>query len=241
VVALFNPVPALWARLALGRGEAAEAAHWVRQRGLAPDDRPGYPREAEYLVLVRVLLAEHRPDGALGLLERLHDLAVAQGRTGSVIEAQALQALALDEGGDKAGALAALAQALALAAPEGYLRVFIDEGARMARLLGTLATTPATRQTIAAAHVPPAYLRRLLDAFDQAGMAVPPGLMVPLSSRELEVLALLGAGTPNQAIAEELVISLHTVKRHVTHIFDKLGAANRTQAVTRARELGLLR
>jgi ATP/maltotriose-dependent transcriptional regulator MalT len=89
--------------------------------------------------------------------------------------------------------------------------------------------------------VPAAYLRRLLTAFDQAGVAVPPGLVVPLSGRELEVLALLSAGTPNHAIAEELVISLHTVKRRVTHILDKLGAANRTQAVTRARELGLLR
>jgi LuxR family transcriptional regulator, maltose regulon positive regulatory protein len=111
----------------------------------------------------------------------------------------------------------------------------------MARLLGTLATASATGKAVAATHVPAAYLRRLLDAFDQAGVAVPPGLVVPLSGRELEVLALLGAGTPNQAIAEELVISLHTVKRHVTHIFDKLGAANRTEAVTRARELGLLR
>jgi LuxR family maltose regulon positive regulatory protein len=72
-------------------------------------------------------------------------------------------------------------------------------------------------------------------------VAVPPGLVVPLSGRELEVLALLGAGTPNQVIAQELVISQDTVKRHVSHILDKLGTANRTQAVTRARELGLLR
>ncbi len=241
VVALFNPVPVWRARLLLARGEVAEAAHWVKQRGLAPDDQPSYPREGEYLVLARVLLAQQQPDRALRLLAWLHDLAVAQARTGSVIEVRALQALALDAvGGEQTAALAALAEALALAAPEGWLRVFVDEGAPMARLLGTLATTQATRQTITAAHVPAAYLRRLLDAFDQAGVAVPPGLVVPLSSRELEVLALLGAGTPNQAIAEELVISLHTVKRHVTHIFDKLGAANRTQATARARELGLL-
>jgi LuxR family transcriptional regulator, maltose regulon positive regulatory protein len=100
---------------------------------------------------------------------------------------------------------------------------------------------PAVEQAKAVAHVPPAYLGRLLDAFDRAGVAVPPGLVVPLSGRELEVLALLGAGMPNQAIAQELVISQDTVKRHVSHILDKLGAANRTQAVTRARELGLLR
>jgi ATP/maltotriose-dependent transcriptional regulator MalT len=154
---------------------------------------------------------------------------------------RALQALALDAVGDEAGALVVLAEALALAAPEGYLRVLVDEDAPMARLLGRLATAPAAGQAKAVAQVPPAYLGRLLDAFDQAGVAVSPGLVVPLSGRELEVLALLGAGTPNQAIAEELVISQDTVKRHVSHILDKLGAANRTQAVTRARELGLLR
>jgi len=237
VVALFNPVPTLWARLALAHSQVAEAALWVKQRGLAPDDQPSYPREAEYLVLARVLLAEHAPDGALGLLQRLHDLAVAQGRTGSVIEVRALQALALDEVGDEAGALAALAEALALAAPEGYLRVFVDEGVPMARLLGKL----AMGQAKAVAQVPPAYLGRLLDGFDQAGVGVPPGLAMPLSGRELEVLALLGAGKLNKAIAGELMISLDTVKRHVSHILAKLGAANRTQAVTRARELGLLR
>jgi ATP/maltotriose-dependent transcriptional regulator MalT len=241
VATLFNPVPALRARLLLANGEVGEAGHWVTKRGLAPDDQPGYPREAEYLVLARILLAEHIPRGALGLLERLHDLAVAQGRTGSVIEVRALQALALDAVGDEAGALVVLAEALALAAPEGYLRVLVDEDAPMARLLGRLATAPAAGQAKAVAQVPPAYLGRLLDAFDQAGVAVSPGLVVPLSGRELEVLALLGAGTPNQAIAEELVISQDTVKRHVSHILDKLGAANRTQAVTRARELGLLR
>jgi LuxR family maltose regulon positive regulatory protein len=241
VAAPFNPVPTLRARLTLAHGEVAEAAHWARQRGLAPCDRPSYPREDEYLVLARVLLAEHAAHDALRLLARLHDLAIAQGRTGSVIEVRALQALALDEAGDGAGALAALAEALGLAAPEGYLRVFVDEGARMAILLGRLAMAPAVEQAKAVAHVPPAYLGRLLDAFDRAGVAVPPGLVVPLSGRELEVLALLGAGMPNQAIAQELVISQDTVKRHVSHILDKLGAANRTQAVTRARELGLLR
>jgi LuxR family maltose regulon positive regulatory protein len=186
VAALFNPVPVLWARLALARGEVAEAAHWAKRRGLAPGDRPRYPREEEYLVLARVLLAEHATHGALGLLERLHDLAVAPGRTGSMIEARALQASALEEAGDGAGALAALAEALGLAAPEGYLRVFVDEGAPMGVLLGRLATAPAVRRAAAVVPVPPACLGRLLGAFDRAGAAVPPGLVVPLSGRELE-------------------------------------------------------
>jgi LuxR family transcriptional regulator, maltose regulon positive regulatory protein len=249
MVALLNPAPATRARLALARGEVAEAARWVRQRGLGPADEPSYPREREYLVLARVLLAQHAPDRALGLLERLRALAVAQGRTGSVIEVLVLQALARQASGDEPAGLAALAEALALAAPEGYLRAFVDEGAPMATLLGKLVTTPATLQPVAA-HVWPAFLDRLLEAFEQAGQAaVPhsrrgaalPGLVAALSAREVEVLGLLAAGKSNPAIAEELVITLDTVKRHVTHILDKLGAANRTQAVTRARELGLLR
>jgi LuxR family maltose regulon positive regulatory protein len=94
------------------------------------------------------------------------------------------------------------------------------------------------------------HLARLMAAFEQIGLpilppvrrgaVVVPGLVEPLSARELEVLELLATGKPNKAIAEELVVTLETVKKHLTHIFDKLGAANRTQAVARARELGLL-
>jgi LuxR family transcriptional regulator, maltose regulon positive regulatory protein len=125
---------------------------------------------------------------ALGLLERLHARAATQARTGSLIEIQALQALARSADGDQPGALTALAEALALAAPEGYLRVFVDEGPPMAALL---------RQ-------------------------------------------LLAAGATNRAVAKELVVTVDTVKRHVSHLFGKLEVANRTQAVARARELGLL-
>jgi LuxR family transcriptional regulator, maltose regulon positive regulatory protein len=131
------------------------------------------------------------------------------------------------------------------------VRVFIDEGAPLATLLGKLATAPARAQPVAAAHLPRTHLGRLLQAFEQDSLPVLPsprpggamvaGLVAPLSARELEVPQLLATGKPNQRIADELVITLETVKRHVTHILDKLGAANRTQAVTRARELGLLR
>jgi LuxR family transcriptional regulator, maltose regulon positive regulatory protein len=246
VAGLLNPVPALRARLLLAQGDLAAAARWTQERGLGPHDEVSYPREPEYLLLARVLLAQDRPDQALGLLERLHALAASQGRTGSLIEIQALQALALQASGDEPAALAALVQALTLGAPEGYLRVFVDEGTAMAGLLGRLVATPATAQAVAAAHLPPAYLGRLLRALEQASQAALPGpwrpaaVAGPLSARELEVLGLLAAGKSNQAIAEELVISLDTVKRHVTHILDKLGVANRVQAVTRARALGLL-
>jgi LuxR family transcriptional regulator, maltose regulon positive regulatory protein len=249
VVDLLNPVPALRAKLAIANGQVADAARWVQARGLDMEDPPSYPREREYLLLARLLVAEGDPERALELLERLRAEAAAQGRTGSVIEVRTLQALALDASGNRAGALDALAEALALGAPEGYVRVFLDEGAPMATLFGRLATTPARVQAIDG--VPRAHLGRLLEAFEQNGLAVLPrprpggavaaGLVAPLSPRELEVLQLLAAGKPNQVIAEELVITLYTVKRHVSHVLDKLGATNRTQAVSRARELGLLR
>jgi LuxR family transcriptional regulator, maltose regulon positive regulatory protein len=228
VVGLLNPAPALLARLALAQGEVADAARWVQERGLGIEDEPSYPREREYLALARVLLAQDRPDQALGLLERLHALAAAQQRTGSLIEIRALQALALTDNGDERGALDALAEALVLAAPDHRQRV------------------------AAAGHVPPDYLTRLLAAFPpaaaripqppgRAGAGPPPGLVEPLSERELEVLQLLAVGRSNQQIAQELVVALDTAKKHVSHILDKLGVANRTQAVARARELELLR
>jgi LuxR family transcriptional regulator, maltose regulon positive regulatory protein len=242
-------VPAQRAQLALAQGDVDAAARWVRARGLGAEDEPSYPREREHLVLVRVLVADQQPDRALGLLERLHALAAAQGRNGSVIEVRALQALARAADGDHAGALAALAAALALAAPEGYLRVFVDEGPPMAALLRELVGHKQERPAAADA-VPRDYLARLVDAFEQAGLpvrlpvrrggVVVTGLVEPLSARELEVLRLLAAGAPNRAIAKQLVVTLDTVKRHVSNLFSKLEVANRTQAVARARQLGLL-
>jgi LuxR family maltose regulon positive regulatory protein len=250
VAILFNPVPVWQARLLLARGELAAAARWVKERGLRPQDAPSYPREGEYLVLVRVLLAQQAPKRSLGLLERLHALAATQGRIGSVIEVRALQALALSACGDQAGALGALAEALTLGAPEGYLRVFVDEGLPMATLLHKLLAGRRWQQLVAAGATPREYLARLAEAFEQAGLPVRPparrgavvvaGLVEPLTGRELEVLRLLAAGRRNQEIARDLVVTLETVKKHTSHIFDKLGAANRTQAVAYARRLGLI-
>jgi LuxR family transcriptional regulator, maltose regulon positive regulatory protein len=250
IVGLINPVPAERARLALAQGDVDAAARWAQASGLTATDELSYPREREYLVLARVLLAKQAPEQALGLLERLQARATAQGRTGSVLEIQALQALARSAGGDQAGALAALSEALTLAAPEGYLRVFVDEGPPMAALLRQLLAGRRQDRAAAVAAVPPDYLARLVEAFEQAGLpvrlpvrsggVVVAGLVEPLTERELEVLRLLADGRSNQAIAAELVISLDTVKRHLSHLFSKLEVANRTQAVARARELGLL-
>ena len=243
---LLNPFPAQRARLLLAQGDVAAAARWTHESGLRAGDEPRYPREPGYLVLARVLLAQQRPAEALALLDRLRAAAVAQDRGGSVIEAGALRALALAACGQDADAVNALADVLTLACPQGYVRVFTDEGPPMARLLGRLVA--AQRADQAAAEVPFGYLARLQRAFG-AGPPSPgsgrdtaavPGIVDPLTSRELEVLTMLAAGRSNQAIAGELVVTLDTVKKHVSHILDKLGAANRTEAVARARELRLI-
>ena len=243
---LLNPFPAQRARLLLAQGEVAAAARWTQETGLHAGDEPCYPREPGYLVLARVLLAQQRPAEALALLDRLHAAAVAQSRVGSVIEAGALRALALAACGQDADAVNALADVLTLACPRGYVRVFADEGPPMAALLTRLIRA----QRADAPGVPPGCLARLERAFDvghtgpgprsSTAPAAVPGLVEQLTSRELEVLGMLAAGKPNQAIADQLVVTLDTVKKHVSHLLGKLGAANRTEAVTRARELGLI-
>ena len=233
--------------LAAGRSNQAAtswAARWADETGLHAGDEPRYPREPEYLVLARVLLTQQRPAEALALLDRVYAAAAAQDRVGSMIEAGALRALALAANGDADRAVDALAGALTLACPQGYVRVFADEGPPMAALLARLiAAQRAGSGFQAAASVPLGYLARLRSAFG-AEPAAPhtaavPGLIDPLTSRELEVLQMLAAGKSNRAIALELVVTLDTVKKHVSHLLGKLGAANRTEAVTRARELGL--
>ena len=245
---LLNPVPAQRARLLLAQGDLAAAERWTHERGLSPDDEPGYAQEVAYLVLARVLLAQHRPAEALPLLQRMLTTAHAQDRTGSVIEIQALRALALAASGDDAAAVDALAEAFILGHPEGHVRVFADEGAPMRTLLGRLVAAQRNEHATARA-VPLGYLARLLPAFDDKApepgyrpptTAVLPGLVDPLTARELQVLGLLAAGKSNPRIAEELVVTLDTVKKHVSHLLSKLGATNRTEAVTRGRQVGLI-
>lgn len=243
VPGLRTPVPALRASLALAGGDPTEAAELVRD--LSPDDEPTYPAEPEYLVLVRLLLADAKPGAALALLDRWHAFAAAQGRTGSIVPLRVLAALAHTAAGDGRAAAGALAEALALAAPEDHLRVFLDEGEALAAPLRALMVGRSLEA------VPRGYLTRLAAGFARAGTPIlpaaragavaVPGLVEPLSARELQVLELVAAGHPNRAIAERLVITLDTVKRHVSHLFGKLGVANRTEAVARARALELLR
>ncbi|HEX9370331.1 MAG TPA: LuxR C-terminal-related transcriptional regulator, partial [Roseiflexaceae bacterium] len=246
------------ARLALARGDLRAAAGWAEASGLHADDEPRYPREAEYLTLARVLIAEGRADRAaagrepplqeaLRLLERLLAAAEAGGRMGGMIEILGLRALALHAQDDLGGALAALTRALALAEPEGYIRVFADAGAPMADLLR------ATHKR----GIAPAYVAKLLAAFpsnenrglrteeerrlDHSALNPQSSVLVePLTDREMEVLRLLADGDSNRDIARKLILSLGTVKKHINNIFGKLGVQSRTQAVVKARDLHLI-
>ena len=244
---LLNPVPVQRARLLLAQGHVAAAAQWTQEKGLAASDEPDFAREPGHLLLARVLLTQARAGPALALLGRLHTTAAAQDRAGSLIEIGALRALALAASGDADRAVAALGEALSLACPQGYVRVFADEGPPMAALLARLIA--AQRSGGTAAGVPLGYVARLQralgapDAAPDAGrgnVRVVAALVEPLTSRELEVLTMLAAGRSNQAIASQLVVTLDTVKKHVSHVLGKLGAANRTEAVARARELSLI-
>jgi LuxR family maltose regulon positive regulatory protein len=251
---LLNPVPAQRARLLLAQDDVAGAARWVGNCGLGPGDEPAYPNEPGHLVLARLLLAQGDAVAADALLDRLEGTAAGQQRVGSLIEIRAIRAMALAALGDEPGAVAALTSALDLGCPQGYVRVFADEGPAMAAVLGRLIA--AQRSDQRAARIPLACLARLQRAFGDGhpagGPAGGPGggraaadarvprLIDQLTSRELEVLAMLAAGRSNQGIASQLVISLDTVKKHVSHLMGKLGAANRTEAVARGRELGLI-
>jgi LuxR family maltose regulon positive regulatory protein len=252
-VELSPPVIALLsqhrARLLLAQGDVTAAAQWAEAADLRPDDEPDYPREPEYLLLARVLLAQNEPDLALTLLQRLLEGAVSQARTGSIIEIQALHALALVARGDDASAVGALTEALTLARRHGHVRVFADEGAPMHVLLARVSAAQAGQRD-AARRIDPGYLAAVMDACGQAysvppsaratAAAPPPGLAEPLTDRELDVLRLIAAGKSNQRIAHDLVVALDTVKKHVSHLMGKLGAANRTEAAARARQLGLI-
>jgi LuxR family transcriptional regulator, maltose regulon positive regulatory protein len=242
---LLNPVPAQCAHLRLAQGDVAGAARWTEERGLGADDETPYPREPEYLVLARVLLAQGHPAQAHALLDRLHTAAVAGRRGGSIIEAGTLRALALAADGQDTAAVAALADVLILACPQGYVRIFADEGPAMSALLGQLLAARRPGQ----AQVPLGCLARLQRAFASppatpfSGQPPAPagsGLVEPLTARELQVLALLATGRSNLAVSEELFITIDTVKKHVSHLLGKLGTANRTEAVARARDLGLI-
>jgi LuxR family maltose regulon positive regulatory protein len=228
-------------RLWLACGELDRATDWAKNLDVIERHSNPYVREREEVACVRVLLAKQQPDLALKRLEPVLHRATTGKRWGHVIEIQLLQALAHRTCDEETQALDALSEAVRLAEPEGYIRSFLDEGAPMEALLYRL--RKRNRKS-----GPTPYLDMLLTAFQQENKAYVRAdkpteayqLPEPLSERELEVLQLLVRGTSNQEIAQQLVITLDTVKRHVSHIFSKLGVHNRVQAARQARELGLL-
>ncbi len=240
---------ALRARLLLARGEVHAAQQWAANSGISPDDEiAGHAglHEEEYLTLARVLSARHEHDAALALLNQLLLSAESEGKTGSVLTISVLQALVAQAQGDWDRAPAFLERALLLAEPEGYIRLFVDEGEPMHALLVEYRSLILSRRSVESDNRRrrlPAYIDRLLAAFvvpgPQTGPALP-GYLEPLSERELEVLLLIAGGASNQEIADRLYLAVPTVKKHVSNIFGKLNVSSRTQAVAEARALSLL-
>jgi LuxR family maltose regulon positive regulatory protein len=258
---------AVQAQLALAQGDVAAAVAWADASNLHVADELHFPREAEYLILARIWIAQadNQSDRALcqqafDLLARLLADATAKGRLGSVLEILIVRALGQWTQGGRSDALATLTQALTLAAPEGYIRRFVDEGEAMRLMIldfrfwhpeGTR-QQPPTKQNRKLS----VYADELLAAFgheqanagesliaEQSKIQNPKSkiqnLVEPLSQRELEVLRLIAVGKSNAEIAQALVIALSTVKTHTNSIFGKLQATSRTQALARAQALQL--
>ncbi len=240
-----RPVAASKAQVYLKQGRLAQAQDWAHTRGLSVTDDLTYRHEFEHVTLARVLIAGNQVTPAVTLLERLLSVAEAGQRAGSAIEILIVLALAHQANGNTSAALAALERALTLAQPEGYVRTFVTEGEPMRRLLLEFRYWIEKQQPRADQN-PAGYVDQLLSAFvrsaiPQSKIQNPKSKIVePLSPRELEVLRLIQQGLSNQEIADRLYVTLSTVKGHTRLIFDKLDVQRRTEAVARARELGLL-
>lgn len=236
-------VSLLQARLWVAQGDIEAAQRWAQERGLdkassGAELRGGLFAAARLLkyrdlVLARLLIAQDRPAEALALLEPLLPGMEQQARIDLVLEILVLKALAHQELGDDEQAQDALARALSLAEAGGYARIFLDEGPPMAHLL----------YEAAARGITPQYVGKLLAAFPTEEPATArqaaAEMVEPLTARELEVLRLVAEGLSNQEVASRLFLSLTTVKWHTHNIYGKLAVKNRTQAVAKARALGL--
>ncbi len=221
------------AKLWLAQGEISRVTELVAESGCAVDTEISYLLEPDYVILLRLALARNEPETALRLAGRLLTRAHAAKWNGRLIELLILQARALLAQGKSDGALGSLGEALSLARPEHYVRSFLDEGEGLAKLLYLAKTR----------HIEAPYAAELLEAArGSRGSQLPARQLLPqpLTAREIAVLKLIDGGCSNQEIAAQLYISLATVKRHISNIYNKLEASGRTQALARSRELGLL-
>ncbi|MFC1936026.1 LuxR C-terminal-related transcriptional regulator [Chloroflexota bacterium] len=237
---------AVWqTRLWLAQNKLEAAIQWAEGRKLVVDGdhKPVHELDyfwlIEYLGLARVLFAQGRLDETAKLLQQLLEAAEKGDRTTRVIEILLLQAMVFQAEENATGAMTAIERALTLAEPLGFIRIFVDQGPSMGKLL-----YEALDREIA-----PDYVRRLLAAFPvpEQGQTVPPESQVsesdyfePLSEREIEVLQLIAEGLTNQEIGSRLYLSLNTVKVHTRNIYGKLGVKNRTKAISKAKALGIL-
>lgn len=229
-----RPIEALRARVHIALRDWSAVERWHRDSGVGPAFDTNYVREFEQITLARFLLAKGENAAGLSRLDELFDSAASHGRLRAVIEIEMLRALQLDAAGDATGARSALRRALDLAEPRGQVRMFVDEGEPMAALL----------RAAAKARGASPYVRTLLAGFGAPRPARPiahPDLLEPLSDRELDVLKLLRGELSGPDIANELHISLNTVRTHTKNIFDKLAVNSRRAAVRRAEEMNLLR
>jgi LuxR family maltose regulon positive regulatory protein len=241
-----RPVEALKARNYLKQGNFPMAQAWAHEIGLSDTGELSYLREFEHITLARVLIAGYQSTAeepfilnALMLLERLLKAAEAQKRMGSMLEILIVQALAYQAQGTNAEAFAALERALTLAQPAGYVRTFVDEGAAMQAMLLALHPTMKKRARSQGNELS-GYVDKLLSFFEQPAALPQAGGFDTLSEREVEVLRLVADGFSNDEISHKLFLALSTVKGHNLRIFGKLQVKSRTEAVARARELGLL-
>ncbi len=226
--------------LKLGRTE--EAIQWQKAFSFAHDAPPSYPQEVLALTLVRCLLAQGEAGEALRMLERWRRHARAQERTGSEIEMLMLSALAYARQGKTEQAVQLLQQALLLASPEGYVRMFVDEGVPMVALLSLVLSRWKSKPEARYIHALLAVLQAEQPAQGSLSLATshrePP--LEPLTDRERKVLRGLSAGLSNAEIAAELVVSINTIRTQARSIYHKLNVKNRHEAVALARQWRLL-
>lgn len=241
-----RPIDALKVSIYLKQGRLAIAQEWVREHGFSVADALSYLNEFEHITLARVLLTEYQVNrkeriiqDSLSLLKRLLKAAEDQKRTGSSVEILIVTALAYHTLGSTSQAFASLERALTLARPEGYARIFVGEGHPMQALLMDFRVSNE-KQPRGQDHELTGYVDKLLSAFTQPKDMQQSKLIEPLSNRELEILRLIAQGLSNHEISQRLFLALNTVKGHNRIIFDKLHVQRRTEAVARARELGLL-